>query len=71
MEGAFSYCNDLVMIVSEKEETNPNQLSGNHKQKHRGCHNLATSSSYGIFSSSAGLIYNIADCRGTFLAPEN
>lgn len=45
MEGAFRDCNDSVMMVSEKEETNPNQLSGTHTQKHQGCHNLAASSS--------------------------
>lgn len=26
MEGAFSDCNKLVMIISEKQEKNPNQL---------------------------------------------
>ena len=36
MEGAFSYCNDHIMAVSEKEERNPNQLCGSHKQKHQG-----------------------------------
>lgn len=43
MEGAFSYCNDLVMIVSKKEgEKNPNQPSGSHKQKRQGRGSVTT-----------------------------
>lgn len=37
MLGAFSYCNNLVMINSEKEEKNPNQLKGSLKRKYQEC----------------------------------
>lgn len=74
MEGAFSYCNDLVTIISEKREEKSQTGCQAAMNKRAGdavlSHNPATVSSQGIFAPQPADPDHLW-VWDTFLAPEN